>query len=111
MISEFSSRGPNTIVPEILKPDLLAPEETIMASWTGVMPSAMIDNDFISVEYNFISGTSVSCAVVVGIATLMRNIHPDWSPAAIRSTMMTTATSLDHNNRPIYNSNFQQPGT
>ncbi|KAI8025211.1 Subtilisin-like protease SBT1.5 [Camellia lanceoleosa] len=63
------------------------------------------------VGYNLVSGTSLLCIDVAGFAALMRNIHTDWSPVAIRFAMTTTSMSLDHNNRPIYNSNFQQLGT
>ncbi|KAI8025208.1 Subtilisin-like protease SBT1.5 [Camellia lanceoleosa] len=49
------------------------------------------------------------CADVAGFAVLMCNIHTDWSPVAIR--FAKTTTSLDHNNHPIYSSNFQQLGT
>ncbi|KAL7204110.1 hypothetical protein ACSBR2_017223 [Camellia fascicularis] len=108
---DFLQGGPNTIVLEILTPDLLALGEAIMASWTNVMPPTMIENDIRHVEYNFVSSTSVSCAIVASFAALMRNIHSDRFLATIRSTMMTTSTSLDHNNRPISSSNFQQLGT
>ncbi|KAI8025207.1 Subtilisin-like protease SBT1.4 [Camellia lanceoleosa] len=82
-----------------------------MASRTNVVPPTMIENDIRHVEYNLILCTSVLCAVVAGFAVLMRKIHTNWSPVAIRFAITTMSTSLDHNDRSISSSNFQQLGT
>jgi subtilisin family serine protease len=89
-VAFFSSRGPNYITPEILKPDLIAPGLNILAAWTGATREERRRT-----EFNIISGTSMSCPHVSGIAALLKAVHPEWSPAAIKSALMTTAYTHD----------------
>jgi len=46
------------------------------------------------VKYNILSGTSMSCPHVAGIVGYVKSFHPDWSPAVIKSAIMTTATPV-----------------
>ncbi|XVF15461.1 hypothetical protein REPUB_Repub09cG0155600 [Reevesia pubescens] len=91
VVAAFSSRGPNSITPEILKPDMIAPGVNILAGWSGAVGPTGLATDTRRVEFNIISGTSMSCPHVSGLAGLLKAAHPDWSPAAIRSALMTTA--------------------
>lgn len=101
VVASFSSKGPNPVVPEILKPDLIAPGVNVLAAWTGhVRPTELI-SDPRRVDYNIISGTSMSCPHVTGIAALLRASHPEWTPAAIKSALMTSSVLFDHSKRPI----------
>ncbi|CAL4885610.1 unnamed protein product [Urochloa decumbens] len=95
-MASFSSRGPNFRAPEILKPDVTAPGVDILAAWTGANSPTELDSDKRRVKFNIISGTSMSCPHVSGIAALLRQAHPDWSPAAIKSALMTTAYNVDN---------------
>ncbi|GLJ35460.1 hypothetical protein SUGI_0713150 [Cryptomeria japonica] len=88
IVASFSSRGPSVSYPDVLKPDVIAPGVNILAAWK--------DGGF-----NIISGTSMACPHVSGIAALIRAAHPTWSPAAIRSALMTTASTLDNRKQPI----------
>ncbi|XP_066319724.1 subtilisin-like protease SBT1.4 [Miscanthus floridulus] len=100
-MASFSSRGPNLRAPEILKPDITAPGVDIMAAWTGENSPSELDSDTRRVKFNIISGTSMSCPHVSGIAALLRQAYPDWSPAAIKSALMTTAYNVDNGGEVI----------
>ncbi|XP_054805306.1 subtilisin-like protease SBT3.9 [Prosopis cineraria] len=84
-VASFSSRGPSTISPTVLKPDIAAPGVDILAAYP---PKARTPNS----GFAFLSGTSMSCPHVAGIAALLKSKHPTWSPAAIRSALVTTAS-------------------
>ncbi|XP_044496080.1 subtilisin-like protease SBT1.7 [Mangifera indica] len=91
VVAAFSSRGPNSITAEILKPDMIAPGVNILAGWSGLVGPTGLATDSRRVGFNIISGTSMSCPHVSGLAALLKAAHPDWSPAAIKSALMTTA--------------------
>ncbi|SDZ58751.1 Outer membrane protein assembly factor BamB, contains PQQ-like beta-propeller repeat [Asanoa ishikariensis] len=86
-IAEFSSRGPSTAAGgDLLKPDLAAPGQDILAA---VAPPGQGGLDF-----NLMSGTSMSAPHVAGLAALLKQRHPDWSPMAVKSALMTTSRDL-----------------
>nr|GMC48824.1 subtilisin-like protease SBT5.6 [Ipomoea batatas] len=89
----FSSLGPSYVEPNILKPDITAPGLNILAAWSEASSPLEIPQDHRSVKYNIISGTSMSCPHVSAVVALLKAIHPDWSGAAIKSALMTTATT------------------
>ncbi|KAL4279820.1 hypothetical protein GQ457_03G040040 [Hibiscus cannabinus] len=91
VVAAFSSRGPNPVTPAILKPDIIAPGVNILAGWTGAVGPTGLASDPRHVNFNIISGTSMSCPHVSGLAALLKAAHPEWSPAAIKSALMTTA--------------------
>ncbi|GAB4859294.1 Subtilisin-like protease SBT5.3 [Ancistrocladus abbreviatus] len=107
-MAAFSSRGPNTITPEILKPDITAPGVSVIAAYTEVQGPTDQPFDKRRVKFNSLSGTSMSCPHVSGIIGLLRTLYPHWSPAAIKSAIMTTAVTRDNVREPILNaSNFR----
>ncbi|XP_057456401.1 subtilisin-like protease SBT1.7 [Lotus japonicus] len=111
IVARFSSRGPNPITNKILKPDLIAPGVNILASFSRNVSPSSLDFDERRVDFNILSGTSMSCPHVSGIAALIKSVHPDWSPAAIRSALMTTAYSTYKNGKPLLDSATGKPGT
>lgn len=84
VMAGFSSRGPNTSVPGVLKPDISAPGVDVLAPVHTTDPTA-------GPEYGLLSGTSMSSPHLAGAAALVRALQPDWTPAEVQSAMMTTA--------------------
>ncbi|XP_022764504.1 cucumisin-like [Durio zibethinus] len=91
-VVSFSSRGPNPITADILKPDLTAPGVDILAAWSEATTVSETEGDTRAVPYNIISGTSMSCPHATGAAAYVKSFHPTWSPAAIKSALMTTGS-------------------
>ncbi|KOM32657.1 hypothetical protein LR48_Vigan01g221300 [Vigna angularis] len=90
-VSSFSSRGPNLPSPGILKPDIIGPGVNILAAW----PFPLNNSTDSKSTFNIMSGTSMSCPHLSGVAALLKSSHPDWSPAAIKSAIMTSADIIN----------------
>ena len=82
----FSSRGPSLSDSDFLKPDVTAPGVDILGGHT---PD--VANGFAGEYFQYQTGTSMAAPEVAGIAALLKEAHPDWSPSAIKSALMTTA--------------------
>ncbi|KAF5816179.1 putative cucumisin [Helianthus annuus] len=96
-VTSFSSRGPSLQSPGILKPDIIGPGVSVLAAW----PVSLENNTQTSSTFNIMSGTSMSCPHLAGIAALLKAAHPDWSPATIKSAIMTSADQVSLNGKPI----------
>ncbi|KAK7273471.1 hypothetical protein RIF29_14521 [Crotalaria pallida] len=103
VMAAFSSKGPNIIIPEILKPDITAPGVSVIAAYTEAEGPTNQEFDKRRIPYNSISGTSMSCPHISGVVGLLKAIYPSWSPAAIKSAIMTTAITLDNEVEPLLN--------
>ncbi|XP_047314240.1 cucumisin-like [Impatiens glandulifera] len=100
-VASFSSRGPNPITPDILKPDLSAPGVDILAAWTPLNSPTEIQADNRRVPFNIISGTSMACPHATAAAAYVKSFHPSWSPSAIKSALMTTAFVMSAKTTPL----------
>ena len=89
-VAYFSSRGPSTINNMVLKPDILRPSINRLGAHT-MSPTS----------FEYMSGTSMACPHLLGIAAMLMSLHPTWSPAMIKSAIMTTSDWRDKTRMPI----------
>jgi subtilisin family serine protease len=85
IVADFSSRGPSLSDPHFVKPDVTAPGVDILGGHTPDVANGL-RGEF----YQYMSGTSQSAPMVTGVAALLKEAHPGWSPAALKSALMTT---------------------
>jgi serine protease AprX len=77
------------------KPDLAAPGAHIVSTLaTGsafgqLCPQCVVDGSYLQ-----IGGTSMAAPVVAGVAALLIQAHPDWTPDQIKSTLMATGRDV-----------------
>ncbi len=82
-VAPFSSRGPTAGAGgDLLKPDLSAPGVGVLAAYS---PRAQ------GRSFDYASGTSMASPHIAGLAALVKQAYPSWSPMAVKSAMMTTA--------------------
>ncbi len=82
----FSSRGPNPVAPDIIKPDITGPGFQVLAG-NSPFPIGGVQGEL----FQAIGGTSMSSPHVAGAFALLKQAHPDWTPAMAKSALMTTS--------------------
>ncbi|WDE06585.1 S8 family serine peptidase [Thalassomonas viridans] len=85
-MADFSSQGPNSASYDIIKPDITAPGFQILAATTE---QPMFDPH--GESFRYLNGTSMSSPHIAGMAALFKQSNSSWSPAQIKSALMTTA--------------------
>jgi hypothetical protein len=103
-VAGFSSGGLGTN--DLISPDIAAPGVDIVA---GTTPGG--ENGVFKGDQGLMSGTSMASPHLAGLALLVRSLHPDWSPAEVKSALMTTATTTDNEGKPIRRSGADSPAT
>ena len=88
VMAAFSSRGPQT---DFIKPDVTAPGIQVLAGMTPEPDSRTPTYGPAGNLYQAIAGSSMSSPHAAGISALLKAAHPGWSPAMIKSALMTTA--------------------
>ncbi len=87
VMAGFSSRGPNRLSADIIKPDITAPGVNILAGASPLPYGNAVQGEL----FQSISGTSMSSPHVAGLFALIKQANPDWSAAIAKSALMTTA--------------------
>ncbi|HKB72849.1 MAG TPA: S8 family serine peptidase, partial [Burkholderiales bacterium] len=76
-LAGFSSRGPTNLLD--IKPDVCAPGVNVLSSVPGN-------------RFAMFQGTSMATPHVAGSSALLVQLHPDWTPAMVKSALVDTAT-------------------
>jgi subtilisin family serine protease len=77
--SSFTSRG---VRGPVVKPDVAAPGDSIASALVGSGNKTMVN-----------SGTSMAAPHIAGVAALVRQVHPDWTPEEVKAAVMNSAGS------------------
>lgn len=91
-MASFSSRGPNGDDKLSIKPDVVAPGVNILSTY----PEYSKGDPNISYDeaYARSNGTSMATPHVAGLALLLKQKHPDWTPFEIRAALANTADTI-----------------
>ncbi|KAG5627542.1 hypothetical protein H5410_012760 [Solanum commersonii] len=107
-----SGRGPARSYVGISKPDIIAPGVSVVGAWPPEVDAIRVGTSmFLGSDYNIESGSSMASPHVSGIAAMLKSVHPDWSPSAIKSAIMTTANPLDNTQKRITVATTNEPTT
>ncbi|GJP39666.1 hypothetical protein CLOM_g24014 [Closterium sp. NIES-68] len=104
-VAAFSSTGPpldpmDDFVPfgptnDILKPDILSPGVELWSAVAGDIKNAS------KPVFDLLSGTSMATPLAAGIAALLVQRFPTWTPAQVMSAIQTTASPVNDAGKPI----------
>jgi subtilisin family serine protease len=94
--ADFSSVGPTTISLR-LKPDVAAPGVDVLSSISGG-------------AWTELSGTSMATPHVAGAAALLRQRHPSWTVAQVKSALVQTGVDSLDESRHLSGPRFQGGG-
>lgn len=86
ILASFSSQGP-TRVNLGIKPDVTSVGVNVLSSISCVGAPACTGDD----AWEFFNGTSMATPHIAGSAAVLLDVHPDWSPAQIKSALVNTA--------------------
>ena len=89
-LAGYSSRGPSAI--GALKPDLVAPGDAI---YSGAVKAGFARGIIDPKGFAVANGTSQAAPHVAGAAALMKQMHPSWNPAQIKSALMNSAARFN----------------
>ncbi|CAH1195699.1 hypothetical protein PAECIP111892_02089 [Paenibacillus auburnensis] len=117
-IASFSSRGPNSDDNYGIKPDISAPGVNILstlpeyAAYYGDPEySYYFDSEpSYDLAYHRSSGTSMASPHIAGLAVLMTQAHPDWTPLDIRAALANTADVISDESGTPYDVYSQGSG-
>ncbi len=97
-VADFSSWGP-TLYDQLLKPDVAAPGRRVASLYAPGstlarrFPERLVSGNGQSGVFE-LSGTSISTAIVAGIAALVREANPNLTPLQVRIAIQMSSTFI-----------------
>jgi uncharacterized protein (TIGR03437 family) len=91
LLSYYSSLGPST-GDNLIKPDMVAVGTTV---YMAAENYDVMGGQFSSTRYATADGTSFASPMVAGAAALVKQKHPTWTPAQIRSALINSVNTTD----------------
>ena len=95
-MGDFSSKGPvggfGQVKPDVAAPGVSVLSATVRVGGAGTNTATMFD----PTGYISASGTSMASPMAAGVAALVKQKNPSWTPSMIRAAMMNSATNLRH---------------
>jgi subtilisin family serine protease len=88
ILAGFSGQGP-TAVDFAVKPDVTSVGVNVLSSFTCVGKPETCPGD--GTGWAFLQGTSMSTPHIAGSAAVLLDLHPDWSPAQVKSALVNRA--------------------
>ncbi|HJQ26929.1 MAG TPA: S8 family serine peptidase [Blastocatellia bacterium] len=89
-LAAYSSRGPAAT--GALKPDMVAPGDSI---YSGAIRDGFGRSITDLTGFAVANGTSQAAPHVAGAAALVKQMHPSWNPAQIKSALMNSAATFN----------------
>ena len=111
-LASFSSTGPT--YEGFVKPEIVAPGGHVIAVLSGsttigkAHPSFLGTNGYLGSSYFYMSGTSMSAAVVSGVVALMLQDQPDLTPDQVKCKLISSAHPAVDSSSNLAYSVFQQ---
>lgn len=97
-VTSFSSQGPNFDGNLSIKPDIVAPGDGVLSTYPAY-GKGHPDTDY-SKAYARLSGTSMATPHVAGLALLIKQKHPEYTPFDIRAALANTADPVFYQGAP-----------
>jgi subtilisin family serine protease len=86
-VASFSSAGP-AAPDSTMKPEVTAPGVSVASTGAGTGNDAAVE-----------SGTSMACPMTAGVAALLKEAHPSWTPAQVKAAIVDSANPSNVSNQ------------
>lgn len=107
-VASFSSRGPVLGDNYSIKPDVGAPGVSVLSAYPAW--AKLIDDASYDKAYARNNGTSMAAPHVAGLALLLKEARPEWTPFDVKAALSNTAKTLYEDEDVLYDVYSQGAG-